>query len=170
MIGTWKWRIVLSVAVVLVSIGMSPAFFNRLLAYSIHLYFLVSCLNVVPESVLKATFPYEIRHLHWTRGYWPRFIFWEYQLMVFLFWWWVGWKIDLRLSSSDCSRNGTIAEIVVGLGLSLTLFLRRDTEYLYPYRDAGRWLMMAWSAAFLGYSVVRLSQLVKMSRQWRLVK
>ncbi len=158
--SSWKWRIILSAGIVLLSVGMSPWFFNGLLAHSFDLYFLVSCLNVIPGSVLSAIFPYEIGHLHWTRGYWARFIFWQYHLMVFLFWWWVGWKIDLKFSSKGCSRRWTIAEVVAGLGLSLALFLRHDAQRLYPYPDAGRWLVMAWSLALLAYSLVRLAQIV----------
>lgn len=156
---TWKWRIILSVGVVFLSIGMSPWFFNGFLADSPNLYFVISGLNVVPGSILDATFEHQLGHLYWTRGYWARFLFWEYQLMIFLFWWWVGWKIDLTLAARNCWRGYTIAEIVGGLGLSLMLFVRRGAEHPYPYRDAGPWLMMAWSVALLGYSLLQLRQL-----------
>ncbi len=155
----WKWRIILSSAAVLLSIGMSPSFFNGVLANRPSLWFVTSALNLVPSSILAVLFPYEIGHLYWTRGYWVRFVFWQSQFLVFWFWWWIGWKIDLRSAARDCSRNWTIAEIAVGLGLSFMLFIRRGAGRAYPYGGATPWLMMAWSAVLLMYSLVRLRQL-----------
>ena len=117
MLSAWKWRIILPVAMVLLSIGLSPWFFNGLLAHSFNLFFVVMALNIVPGAIQGVTYQYQLPHLYWTHGYWVRFMFWEYMLMVFLFWWWVGWKIDLKAASLDCSRTWTIVEIILGLAL-----------------------------------------------------
>jgi len=92
-------------------------------------------------------------------------MFWEYQLLVFLFWWWVGWKIDMKTQSPDCSRKWTIVEIILGLACSLVTFQLRAGERLPPYPDAGPWLAIAWSVILLSYSLICLSQLWAMRRQ-----
>ncbi len=163
----WKWRIVISVVSVLLSVGMSPWFYNGLLAHSSNLYFVVNVLDLVPRTFGDITAKYQIDHqlLYWTRGYWLRYLFWEYQLMVFLFWWWVGWKLDLKAASRDCGRAWMTAEAVLGLGLSIMVFEQRVVERIYPYPDAGQWAMILWSMILFGYFLVRLSQLWAMTRQ-----
>ncbi|MFZ0335219.1 MAG: hypothetical protein WAN10_18840 [Candidatus Acidiferrales bacterium] len=152
---TWTWRIVLAVVNVILSIGMSPWFFGGLLAHSVNLHFFVNCINVVPTFVSAMTATYQIDHhlLYWTHGYWVRYLFWEHQLLVFLFWWWAGWKIDLKMASRDCGRAWTIAEVAVALGLSLLLPLHRPYERGYPYVVAFRFVTLAWAVALFAYSL-----------------
>jgi hypothetical protein len=163
--SAWKWRIILSVTSVLLTIGMSPWFYHGLLANSPNLYFVLNSLNTIPGQLLNMTFQYQLPHLYWTKGYWPRFLFWEYELMVFLFWWWVGWKVDLKAAARDLGRAWTIAEAVVGLGLSLLLFHRRTMGRSYPYPDADHWVVSGWSVFLLCYSLLRLAQLRATSRR-----
>ncbi len=163
--STFKWRIILSVGSVLLSIGMSPWFYNGLLADSPNLHFIVKTLNTIPDQFLAMTFTYQLPHLYWTRGYWPRFLFWEYQLLVFLFWWWVGWKLDLKAESRALGRTWTTTEAVVGLVLSLILFQRRTVNHGYPYPDAYHWVLVGWSIFLFCYSLLRFAQLWTTSRQ-----
>ena len=163
--GAWKWRIILSVASVLLTIGMSPWFYYGLLANSPNLNFLVDSLNTIPREFLNMTFEKQLPHLYWTKGYWPRFLFWEYQLMVFSFWWCVGWKLDLKAEERDLGRAWTIAEAVVGLALSLLLFHRRTMGRAYPYPDADHWVVFGWSVFLFCYSLLRLARLRTTSRR-----
>jgi hypothetical protein len=165
LLSAWKWRIILSAAIVLLSIGLSPWFFNGLLAHSFNLFFVVMALTLVPRAIQGATYQYQLPHLYWTHGYWLRFMFWEYQLIVLLFWWWIGWKIDTKTESRDCSRNWTIVEIILGLACSLVTFQLRAGERLPPYPNAGPWLAITWSVILLSYSLLCLSQLWATRRQ-----
>ncbi len=49
----WKWRIALSVANLLLALGMSPGFYHGHLARSPNLYFAVHCLDLVPRVVVN---------------------------------------------------------------------------------------------------------------------
>jgi len=164
---TWKWRIALPIANVLLAIGMSPWFYNGLLANSPNLYFAVQCLDVVPTVVSDRSATFQISHqmLYWTRGYWVRSLFWEHQVMVFLFWCWVGWKIDLASASLDCGRVCTIVEGVVGFVLSPLPYLHSRTYRMYPYPNALRWVLIGWSVALFCYSLVRLSRVLATRRR-----
>lgn len=163
-ISAWKWRIILPVTIVILTIGMSPWFYHGLLANSPDLHFVLNSLNTIPRQVLNMTFQSQLPHLYWTRGYWPRFLFWEYQLMVFSFWWWIGWKFDLKAKARDLGRSWTIAEAVVVLALSLLLFHRRTMGRAYPYPDADHWVVVGWSVFLFCYSILRLAQLRTTSR------
>jgi hypothetical protein len=165
LLNAWKWRIVLPVAIVLLSIGLSPLLFNGLLAHSFNLFFVVMTLTLVPRAIQGVTYQYQLPHLYWTHGYWFRFMFWEQLLMVFLFWCWVGWKIDLKAAGRDCSNTWTIVEIILGLACSLVTFQIRAGERLPPYRNAGPWLAIMWSAILLSYSLLRVSQLLATPRR-----
>jgi len=157
--SAWKWRIILSVTIVLLTIGMSPWFYSGLLANSPNLHFVLNSLNTIPTQFLNMTFQNQLPHLYWTRGYWPRFLFWEYQLMVFTFWWWMGWKFDLKAAARNLGRAWTIAEAVVGFAISLLLFHRRNMGRGYPYPDADHWVVFGWSVILFCYSLLRLGQL-----------
>jgi hypothetical protein len=126
---------------------------------------MVESLNAVPAQLLSLTYQSQLPHLHWTRGYWVRFFFWEYQLMVFSFWWWVGWKFDLQAEGHDWGRAGTIAEAVAGIVLSIVLFEHRTVLRVYPYRDAEQWVVVGWSILLSGYFLMRLARLWITSRQ-----
>lgn len=146
-------------AIVLLSIGVSPLYFNGVLAHSFHLFFAAAALNVVPATIFNVTYPWQRSLLYWIRSYWVRFGFWEYQFMVFLFWWWVGWKIDLKTASRDCSRNWTFAEIILGLACSLMTFQLRAGEQIPACPNAIPRIAITWSVILLSYSLLRLSQL-----------
>ena|ERR1700722_11248636 len=164
-IGAWKWRIVLSLTSVFLTIGMSPWFYGGLLADKPNLYFVVNSLNTIPRQLADMTFEKQLPHLYWTRGYWVRFLFWEYQLMVFSFWWWVGWKIDRKQESLDSGTAWTVAEAILGSVLSFVLFQRRTMGRAYPYPDADHWVVLAWSLFLACYSFWLIAQVWTTSRQ-----
>ncbi|HXW90496.1 MAG TPA: hypothetical protein VEK33_08110 [Terriglobales bacterium] len=153
----------LPVVSVLLPLGLSPSFLHGLFAYSPNLFFFVSCWNLVPEAILSVISPHE--NLYWTHGRWALFLFWQYEFTVFLFWCWVGWKIDLRAASRDCGSACTITEILLGVALSITMFALRFRVLVPPYREAGPWIAMAWSLVILCYSLLRLSNLWTATRQ-----
>jgi hypothetical protein len=142
---------------------LSPSFLHGLFAYSPNLFFFVSCWNLVAEAISSMLSLHET--LHWTHGHWPLFLFWQYELIAFLFWLWVGWKIDLRATSRDCGTACAITEIILGLALSIMMFVLRSRVLVPPYRDAGPWVVMAWSLVILSYSLLRAWNLWVASRQ-----
>jgi hypothetical protein len=155
----WKWRIALSVANLLLALGMSPGFYHGHLARSPNLYFAVHCLDLVPRVVVNLPDRYAMNHgflpIAGRRGMF--YLFWEYNLILFLFWWWVGWKIDLRNTTRDCGRAWTIAEFVFGLTLSLVLLLQSGNQPPRgPYPQAVEWVRMGWGVVLLCYSLLCL--------------
>jgi hypothetical protein len=93
------------------------------------------------------------------------FLFCQYELMVFLFWFWVGWIIDRTAALRDCGTACTIAEIILGLALSTMMFALRSRVPVFPYREAGPWIAMAWGLVILCYSLLRVSNLWTATRQ-----
>jgi hypothetical protein len=143
--------------------ALSPTFLHGLFAYSPNLYFFVSCWNLIPEAILLLISRHE--NLYWTHGHWPLFLFWQYEFTVFSFWCWVGWKIDRRATLHECGKACTVAEIILGLVLSTLIFALRSQVPVPPYREAGPWIAMAWSTVILCYSLLRLSNLWRTTRQ-----
>jgi hypothetical protein len=158
-VRSWKWRIILPVAIVLLSIGLSPFYFQGILAHSFSLFFVSTALNIVPATVFNGSYPWQQAFLRWMSSYWKRFGFWEYQFLVFLFWLWVGWKIDLKVASRDCARTWTIAEIILALACSLMAFQFRAGVQLPSCPNAIPRIAIAWSVILVSYAVFRLSQL-----------
>jgi hypothetical protein len=155
-IKTWKWRIVLSVADTLLSVGLSPQFYHGLLAHSFVIYYLVRGLNLVPSVFAEVThiylaYPAILRSL----GGWVFYIFWESQFLNFLFWWWVGWKIDLKVASRDCGRGWTLAEVILGFTLSWMVLLKFHAGEHVALQAAS----IAWGLALFCYSLFRLRRL-----------
>jgi hypothetical protein len=155
------WRIVLPILMVLLFLGLSPRFFGGIFGHSLGLYFIVHYLNAVPLSVSNPIAQFQISHqmLYWTRGYWPRYIFWQFQLLVVLFWLWVGWKIDLKLASREPAPAVSIVEIVAGIALSLFLLLHRPYAHIYRPDDNFPVAVIFWGVLLLGYSVFRAARL-----------
>lgn len=164
---TWTWRILLAVVNVMLVLSLSPAFFRGLLAHSMSLYLILNCLNVVPFTVFNTIASYQISHhfLYWTHGYWARFLFWEMQAFIFLFWFWVGWKIDLRVASRDAAPAWGIVEAVLGLALSLVLLLTRPIPPAPGYAGVFRWVVMLWAVALFAYALFSFTRLWRAPRQ-----
>lgn len=162
-----KWRIVLSVADTLLSLGLSPQFYHGLLAVSFTVLYLVRCLNLVPAAFVGVTGIWRTYHvvLGGRGGGWLFYFFWNSQFLNFLFWWWIGWKIDLRVASRDCGRAWTLAEAIVGFTLSLMVLLefRAVGHFAMP---RGRMMMtgeyavqaarIGWALALFCYFAFRL--------------
>jgi hypothetical protein len=150
---TWKWRVVLSVADTLLSLGLSPQFYHGLLAHSFTFYFLVRGLNLVPSTFTEVTGIYLIYHvILGGLGPWAFYLFWNSQFMNFLFWWWVGWKIDLKVASQDCGLGWTLAEAILGLTLSLMVLFEFRAGPQYVAMQAVR---IGWGVALFCYSLFR---------------
>jgi hypothetical protein len=151
---TWTWRIVLSVTNVALSVGMSPRFYHCLLAHSADLFFAVRCLETVPYVVTNMIETFQLTHnqVLWARGNWVSHLFWEYQLTAFLFWWWVGWKIDLEISSDVASPRSMLLDSVLGLALALLLFFEPQGG---PAQGFG-WASIPWGIALLCFSLLQL--------------
>jgi hypothetical protein len=160
----WAWRIVLPIPLAILSIGQAPLMFGGLLSHGLGLFFVVSCLDMIPFSVFNTIAPYQISH-HWF-PWWARALFWEIHALVFLFWFWVGWKIDLRLASRDTGPAVEVVEAVVGLGLSLMLFLQRPIPPVAGYAVVYRVVVMVWAVALLAFVILRVAR-VWAARQGR---
>lgn len=165
-----KWRLILSVADTLLSLGLSPQFYHGLLAGSVTVLYLVRCLNLVPAAFVEVTGIWRTYHvvLGGRDSGFLFYFFWNSQFLNFLFWWWVGWKIDLRVASRDCGRVWTLAEAVAGFALSLVVFF--DFRTVRHFAVPGVRMMMTgeyavqaarigWALALFCYSIFRLRQL-----------
>jgi hypothetical protein len=152
----WKWRIALSVADTLLSLGLSPQFYHGLLAHSFLFYYFVRSLNLVPSVFVELTHLYSTYHviLGWL-GPWTFYLLWESQFMNFLFWWWVGWKIDLKAASRDCGMGWTLADVILGFTLSLMVLLTFHSNDHLAIQAA----RIGWGVALFCYSLFRLRRL-----------
>jgi hypothetical protein len=159
---TWTWRIVLSAANALLGFALSPQSFHGAVAFSPGLYFLVSGLDLVPRDFTNMVGTYQINH-HLLWGYWVRFLFWEYLLTVFLFWWWIGWKIDLKIARRSSGPIWTWAEFVLGVGLSLMLLFEPRAERV----NVPGLMSIFWGVVLVCYSLLQLFRGIAMLRSTR---
>lgn len=159
--NTWKWRIVLSVADTLLSLGLSPQFYHGLLSRSFLVYYLVHALNLVPSAFAEVTHIYTSYHVI-LRALGPGtfYVFWESQLINFLFWWWVGWKIDLKIAARDCGPGWSWAEAILGFALTLMVLLTFHAGENVVLQAA----RIGWTLALLCYSFFRLTRAWAMLR------
>ncbi len=158
----WTSRIVLSAANALLGFALSPQCFHGAFAFSPGLYFLVSGLDLVPRDFANMVGTYQINH-HLLWGYWVRFLFWEYLLMVFLFWWWIGWKIDLKIARRSSGPIWTWAEFVLGVGLSLMLLFEPRAERV----NVPDLMSIVWGVVLVCYSLLQVSRGIAMLRSTR---
>ncbi len=159
---TWTWRIVLSAANALLVFALSPQSFHGAFAFSPGLYFLVNGLDLVPRDLANMVGTYQINH-HLLWGYWVRFLFWEYLLTVFLFWWWIGSKIDLKIARRSSGPIWTWAEFVLGVGLSLMLLFEARAEHV----NVPDLMSIVWGVVLVCYSLLQLFRGVAMLRSTR---
>lgn len=158
---TWKWRIVLSVADTLLSLGLSPQFYHGLLAQSFVVYFLVRGLNLVPSAFVEVTHIYPAYHMILrSLGPWTFYVFWNSQFVNFLFWWWVGWKIDLKVASRDCGLGWSLADVILGFTLTLMVLLTFHTGEHVAMHAA----RIGWALALFCCSLFRLPRVWAMLR------
>ncbi len=123
--------------------------------------FLPVALELVPRDFANMV---ENHHLLYsTAGYWVRFLFWEYLLMVFLFWWWIGWKIDLKIARRSSGPIWTWAEFVLGVGLSLMLLFEPRAERV----NVPDLMSIVWGIVLVCYSLLQLFRGIAMLRSTR---
>jgi hypothetical protein len=159
---TWTWRIVLSAANALLGFAVSPQSFHGAFAFSPGLYFLVGSLDLVPRDFANMVGTYQIKH-HLLWGYWVRFLFCEYLLTVFLFWWWIGWKIDFKIARRSSGPIWTWAEFVLGVGLSLMLLFEPRAERV----NVPDLMSIVWGVVLVCYSLLQLFRGIAMLRSTR---
>lgn len=136
--------------------------FHGAFAFSPGLYFLVSGLDLVPRDFANMVGTYQINH-HLLWGYWVRFLFWEYLLTVFLFWWWIGWKFDLKIARRSSGPISTWAEFVLGVGLSLMLLFEPRAERV----NVPDLMSIVWGVVLVCYSLLQLFRGIAMLRSTR---
>ncbi len=162
---TWIWRIVLPAANALVLFALSPQSLHEAFASSAGLYFLISSLELVPRDLVNLMGTYQINHHWWhlTAGYWVGWIFWEYLLMVSLFWWWIGWMIDRTIARRSSGLMETWVGFVLGVGLSLMLFLEPRSERV----NVSGLMSIVWGIVLVCYSLLQLVRGIAMLRSTR---
>jgi hypothetical protein len=160
---TWTWRIVLSAPNALLPFALSPQVFHGAFAFSPGLYFFVNSLDLVPRTLGNMVGTYQIHHhlLHSTAG--VQFIFWEYVLMVFLFWWWIGWKIDLKIAQRSSRAIWTWVDFVLGASLSLMLLFESRAEGV---KVLGL-MSIVWCVVLVCYSLLQLFRGIALLRPTR---
>lgn len=158
----YKWRIVLSVADTLLSLGLSPQFYHGLLAHSRAVVYLVWSLNLVPAAFVEVTGISRTYHvvLGGQGSGWLFYFFWNSQFLNFLFWWWVGWRIDMKDASRDSGLRWSLVEVIFGFMLALMLLLAFSTRENVAIQVA----TIGWIAALVCYSFFRLARVRAMLR------
>jgi hypothetical protein len=162
---TWIWRIVLPFANALLLFALSPQSLHGAFASSAGLYFLVSSLELVPRDLVNLMGTYQINHhwLHSTAGYWASCVFWEYVLMVSLFWWWIGWMIDRKIARRSSGLIATWVGFVLAVGFSLMLFFEPRAERV----NVPSLMSIVWGLVLVCYSLLQLFRGIAMLRSTR---
>jgi hypothetical protein len=173
----WKWRIVLAAVNLLLAIGMSavgmreyaadhqlhPGYFYHGNRYYVPTAQWISyCLNAPAHLVANMFDDFAMRyHLMPSRwfGVWCfYFVHYEFYAAVFLFWWWMGWKVDAKMVSQNCSASWGIAESLVGLCVAVLLLFYGS---VYVWRtDTIRSVAGAtvvWGGVLMWYFLLRIS-------------
>lgn len=172
----FKWRLLLSVANVLLALGMSalglheyetdhrthPEYFYHGNVYYVPPAQIVSyCLNV-PALVASNLFRnFGIKHVSAESRLFVAQSFFHvytgYYLAVLFFWWYVGWWLDVKLSPANIPR--VLRELGWGLGALVSLAL---AYYGFAFRR-GDWVprviplsVMAWGVGLACYFVGRM--------------
>jgi hypothetical protein len=136
----WKWSIGLSITSLVLAIGMSALgareyevdhrlhpeyFYHGNSYYSPAGQWMNYCLNAPPYVFTNLLVDFVMRHhllpSSWFDHYCFYFVHYEYYLVVFLFWWWVGWKIEVKLASRDSWGLWTTLESLLGIAFSAVL-------------------------------------------------
>ncbi len=174
---TWKWRVVLAVANLVLAVGMSALgarewavdhrlhpeyFYHGNLYYVPTAQWLSYCLNVPSFAVVNLTGNFAMRHhllpSGWFGTYCFYFVHYEYYLALFLFWWWVGWKIDMNLASRERRKLWiVVVEALFGIVVSMALLFQGVAGLRsWVVIHAIAYSMVTWGAVLLLYFVVCL--------------
>jgi hypothetical protein len=170
----WKWRFVLSIVNLIVALGMSALgarewaadlivhpqyFYHGNLYYSPIAQWLSYCLNAPSFYVVNLFGSFAMRyHLlppGWFGIYCFYFVRYEYFLALFLFWWWVGWSVDMGLASHERGTSWTaLVEALCGIVLSIALLSQgisdlRNSAVIYAIAVS----RVVWGLCLLCYFV-----------------
>jgi len=101
-------------------------FYHGNLYYSPTAQWLSYCLNAPSFTVVNLAGNFAMRyHLlpsSWFDTYCFYFVHYEYYFTLSLFWWWVGWKIDMGPASCERHASWTaVVETLLGIVLAITL-------------------------------------------------
>jgi hypothetical protein len=167
----WKWRIALSAGNLLLAIGMSAIGLREWAIDSAHhvggigyeptAQWLSYCINAPPFAFTNLLLNFAMGHHLLPSGWWDvhcfHFVRYEYYVALFLLWWWIGWKIDMKLAARESGRSWTIAESSIGLVLSLMLLFVGSMDVGNDYGiHAVAWSMVGWGTVLMYYFLVYL--------------
>jgi hypothetical protein len=171
---TWKWRIVLAVANLFLAVGMSAVgarqwatdrnlhpeyFYHGNLYYIPTAQWLSYCLNVPSFAAVNLagnfTMSYHLLPSGWFGTYCFYFVHYEYYLALFLFWWWVGWKIDMKLTPHEYRTLWiVVVEALLGTVVSIALLFQGVVALRsWATIHAIAYSMVVWGAVLLLYFV-----------------
>jgi hypothetical protein len=119
------------------------------------------CLNIPPFAVSNLFLNFAMSRQVLPPSWWDvncfYFVRYEFYVGLFFFWWWVGWKVDLKLASRNTRRTWKIVESSLGIVLALLLLTDGGIEAWSDYSvHATAWAMVAWGAALLYYFLFEL--------------
>lgn len=161
------WRIILSLGNLLAALGLSAiglrqaeAFFranpphDNVLPYASVAELACYCWNApaLVLSNLSGEIPAwrEFWPGSWPGVFWGRNVSTSFLLFVFLFWWWIGWRLDVR--SRPTQRSRIIMVLTNSAGLLFSFYLIYSSAYLL--------LRRMWEFRWAGGPAIPLSILV----------
>ncbi len=171
----WKWTLILSFGNLLLAVGMSTvglreyerfhvthpgAFYHGNIYYEPAPQLLSYCLNAPPFAVSNVFLNFVMIHhilpQSWLDVHCFYFVRYEFYVGLFLFWWWVGWQVDMKLASRNSGRAWRIVESSLGIVLALLLLADGSIGAWNDHAiQAIAWAMVAWGAILLYYFLLR---------------
>jgi hypothetical protein len=136
MLGRFKWRIILSLSNLLAALVQSAAGLkepeaflqanpphDQILPYIPTVQLISYCINAPALVLTNVMGRSPIWRDFWggryLGGYWFREISISFYLALFLLWWWIGWRIDVRQEPEDCQRAAAVIGNSIGALFSL---------------------------------------------------
>ncbi|MGB0025165.1 MAG: hypothetical protein WBP65_25385 [Candidatus Sulfotelmatobacter sp.] len=80
-----------------------------------------------------------------------------------MFWWWIGWEIDLKITRRSSGPIWTWAEFVLDVGLSLMLLFEPRAERV----NVPDLMSIVWGIVLVCYSLLQLFRGIAMLRSTR---
>lgn len=159
-LSRFRWRIALSIANVLIAAALFHIGLNEARRYSFPHANLAPeyvpaaqrisyCMNLPPFVARNLTGNLLARRYRVATGLWDRWVtssrYQEganYYILVFVFWWWIGWRIDSRNRPHDVKRP--IEVIGYSLGVTGSLVLLYVAGDLFSHAWNERWYLMGF--------------------------
>jgi hypothetical protein len=169
----FRWRVALSIANVFIAVSLFHIGLNESRRYSFPHANLTPeyvpiaqrisyCMNLPPFVARNLTGNLLVRRYRVATGLWDRWVtssrYGEganYYILVFLFWWWIGWRIDSRDKPHHIKR--LIEVIGYSLGVMGSLVLLYVAGDLFAHAWSERWYLaefmmpasaLVWSLVF----------------------